>query len=154
VAGVRRSVLRRGRIDDFPQFWTLGERLLAATPYAGIEIDRQLVARTFGQCCSTQVTCCYVTLADGVLNGAILGVASPVWWHAKRSASDLFFHAERPGDGRRLLRAFVAWAWSVPSVVDITMAESSAMDPVRGWRLYERQGFTVAGGCYVMRRPT
>lgn len=145
-------MIRKGRIDDFPQFWTLGKRLLERTPYAELEMDRASIARTFGQCCNSALACCFVADHGGILTGVILGVAQDLWWSRSRSASDLIFYAETPGDGARLLAAFERWAWNVPRIGDVTVAQSSGIDVDRMDALYTRRGFRRVGAVYTKTR--
>jgi hypothetical protein len=145
-------MIRKGRIDDLPQFWELGTRLLQQTPYASIEVDRQCVYRTFAQCINSSLCCCFVAEHDGKLSGVILGVAQEVWWSRSRSASDLMFYAERPGDGARLLKEFEKWAWNVPRMGDVTVAQSSGIDVDRMDALYHRRGYRTVGAVYCMTR--
>lgn len=145
-------MIRKGRIEDFPQFWELGKRLLLQTPYAEIEMDRASIAKTFGQCINSALGCCFVAEHGGKLTGIILGVAQDLWWSRTRSASDLIFYAETPGDGARLLREFESWAWKVPRMGDVTVAQSSGIDVDRMDALYLRRGFRRVGAVYTKTR--
>jgi hypothetical protein len=145
-------MIRKGRIDDFPRFWELGKRLLEQTPYSRMEIDRASVSKAFGHCVNSALGCCFVAEHGGTLTGVILGVAQDLWWSRSRSASDLIFYAETPGDGAKLLRAFERWAWSVPRVGDVTVAQSSGIDVDRTEALYRRHGFRRVGAVYVKTR--
>jgi hypothetical protein len=62
------------------------------------------------------------------------------------------FTAETPGDGYRLLKAFIRWAWSVPGVVEVGGAQSSGIEVERTAQLYERLGFERVGGVFSLRR--
>lgn len=145
-------MIRKGVISDFPQFWELGQRLLAQTPYAELEIDRASVSKTFGHCVNSALGCCFVAEHGGTLRGIILGVAQDLWWSRSRSASDLIFYAEVPGDGARLLKAFEEWAWKVPRMGDVTVAQSSGIDVDRMDALYRRRGFRRVGAVYTKTR--
>lgn len=145
-------MIRKGRIDDLPQFWDLGKRLLESTPYAGVEIDRASVAKAFGHCINSALACCFVAEHGGKLTGVILGVAQDLWWSRSRSASDLIFYAETPGDGAKLLREFERWAWRVPRMSDVTVAQSSGIDVDRTEALYRRHGFRRVGSVFVKTR--
>lgn len=143
--------IRRATIEDFPQWSELCQRLLAKTPYAGIPPDMPTAAKLYGQCINSKLGC--VLVADhGRLTGTILGVAQELWWSRKRYATDLLFYSESPGDGLKLLRGFLTWAWSLPSVVEVTLGQSSGLDIERTGILYERVGLTRMGSIYTKMR--
>jgi hypothetical protein len=145
-------LIRRGKIEDFPQFWELGKRLLEKSPYAGVEIDRAAVAKTFGFCANSALGCCFVAENGGKITGVLLGVAQDLWWSRGRSASDLIFYSETPGDGARLLAEFEKWAWSIPRMSDVTVAQSSGIDVQRTEKLYRRKGYRRVGAVFVKTR--
>lgn len=134
---------------DLPQLIELTLRLKPKTPWAGIELDRPALVRTYSMCMSSLFGCAFV-LEDkgGRVTGMIIGVAQQLWWSRRRYATDLVFYSEK-GDGRRLLQAFRRWAWSVPGVVEITMGQSSGIDIERTRKLYERAGMKLIGHMYT-----
>ena len=144
-------MIRPATIEDYPQWHDLCYRLLKQTPYAGIEVDRASVAKIYGQCVSSRMGC--VLVADsGKITGTIMGVAQELWWSRKRYATDLLFYSERPGDGIRLLRGFLDWAWALPSVAEVTLGQSSGIEIERTGLLYERLGLTKVGSIYTKTR--
>lgn len=146
-------MIRRAVIADFPQWRELGARLLARTPYRDVPIDQAAVARTFGQCMNSKLACCFVAEHDGKITGTIVGTINELWFARRRYASDLMFVAETPGDGRRLLRAFIEWAWSVPGVAEVTCGQSSGIEMQAMDALYQRAGMQKVGGIHTMLRP-
>ena len=147
-------MIRRATHDDFVQWIELCQKFHAKTPFAGVEPDIPGCSKLFRQCLASKLGCVFVADRGGRLSGTLLGVAQEWWWCRKRVASDLIFFAERPGDGIAMLRAFVDWAWSVPSVIDIMPGTSSGIDIDRTDQLYERVGFRRIGSLFYMRRPT
>ena len=81
------------------------------------------------------------------------GAAMPLWFSKKRSATDFITYAETPGDGYRMIRRFVRWAWSIPNVIEITLAQSSGIDIERTAQLYELAGLQRVGNLYTAVRP-
>jgi hypothetical protein len=67
-------------------------------------------------------------------------------------ATDLAFYAERPGAGLALLRAFIRWAWNLPAVVEVTMAQSAGIDSDRMAAVYKRAGMSRVGGMFTLQR--
>lgn len=146
-------MIRRATIADFPQWRALGARLLARTPYAHIPIDQQSVAGVFGKCCNSKLACCFVAEHEGRITGTIAGVVEELWFARRRYASDLLFVAETPGDGPRLLQAFVEWAWTVPNVAEVTCGQSSGIEVQAMDGLYRWAGLHKVGAIYTMTRP-
>lgn len=145
-------MIRRATIADFPQWQELGARLLARTPYASIPIDQRAVAAIYGQCVNSKLACCFVAEHDGKITGTIAGVVQELWFARRRYASDLLFVAETPGDGPKLLRAFVDWAWSVPNVAEVTCGQSSGIDIQAMDGLYRWAGMRKVGAIYTIVR--
>lgn len=113
-------------------------------------MDRMSITKTYGQCISSALGFGKVAVHDQKLTGVLLGVAAPLWWSDKRYASDLIFYSERAGDGLKLLRHFVAWARTVPRVVEISCGQSSGIEVERTAVLYRRAGFSHVGGLWCL----
>lgn len=146
-------MIRRAVIADFPQWLELGKRLLSRTPYSSIEVDQRAVNAMYGQFVNSKLACCFVAEHEGRITGTIAGVVQELWFARRRYASDLLFVAETPGDGPRLLREFVDWAWSVPNVAEVTCGQSSGIDVQAMDGLYRWAGMRKVGAIYTMVRP-
>lgn len=147
-------MIRRGTPKDLPAIIEMGHRLCDRTPQAHVKRDRESIAQTIGSCMASGLGCVFVAEHEGKLTGVIVGMAQQYWFSRQRQAVDLMFVSERPGDGMRLLRAFIDWAWKVPGVVEVAGAQSSGIDIERTVELYERLGFKHVGGVFSMtERP-
>jgi hypothetical protein len=147
-------VIRKATAHDLQAIIDMGYRLCDRTPQSQVKRDRQAIAQTITTCMNSSLGCCFVSERGGRLSGVILGVAQQYWFSRQRQAVDLMFTSEHPGDGLRLLRKFVDWAWAVPGVVEVTMAQSSGIEVERTGRVFERVGFHQVGGVYsMMERP-
>lgn len=146
-------MIRPATIGDLPGILEAGRRLHKKTPYKDIPEDVQSVAHTLGQCINNAFGFAAVAERNGKITGFLLGAAVPLWFSKKRSATDIVTYSESPGDGLRLVKAFKAWAWTLPGVVEVTMAQSSGIDTDRTMRIYERAGFEQVGGLFVAFRP-
>lgn len=144
MSGIRKAVP-----EDLNAMVDLAYRLCDRTPYAHIARDRPSVVKTFCMAMSSQFGCAFVTEHQGSISGLLIGVAQQLWWSRARYATDLVFYSERAGDGYRLLKRFMDWAWSAPGVVEITMGQSSGIDPKRSAALYRRAGLELVGGVYT-----
>lgn len=127
----------------------LGFRLCDRTPYARIKRDRPSIVKTFSAAMSSKFGCAFVTERDGKLTGMLVGVAQELWWSRSRFATDLVFYSERVGDGLKLMRRFVEWAWATPGVVEITMGQSSGINARGAEAFYRRGGLELVGGVYT-----
>lgn len=145
-------MIRSATIEDFPQWFDLAKRLRDQTPYADIEFDRAMIARLYGRCIASRLGCVLVSTHGGRLTGTIVGVAQELWWSRRKYATDLLFFSERAGDGFRLLKSFQDWAWSVPSVEEVTLGQSSGIDVERTEKLYLRAGLKKVGGLFQQMR--
>ncbi len=145
-------MIRKAQVADLPALMELGERLHEKSPYADVPTDLQTCANTLGHCISNAFGFAMVAEKDGKITGLLLGAAVPLWFSRRRSASDIVTYAESPGDGYRLIKAFLKWAWSVPLVVEVTMAQSSGIDTDRMSVLYEHAGLERVGNIYTAVR--
>lgn len=83
--------------------------------------------------------------------GLLIGMIVPLPWSAGLTSTDLVFIAEQGGD--MLLERFVKWSRE-NRVVRIDMGVGDAQRAAGYDRLYEREGFTRAGGLYYAQWPT
>ena len=130
----------------------LGKRLHVKSPYPDVPIDLQACGGTLGQCINSAFGYGVVAVHGGEITVFMLGAAMPLWFSKKRCATDFITYAESPGDGYRMIRRFVRWAWSLPNVVEITLAQSSGIDVERTGRLYEYVGLKRVGSLYTAVR--
>ena len=146
-------MIRNAKISDLPQLMELGKRLHKLSPYPDVPIDLQTCASTLGQCISSAFGFAVVAVHEGKITGFIMGAAVPLWFSKKRGVTDFITYAETAGDGYRMIRRFVDWGWSIPNVIEITLAQSSGIDVDRTAKLYERVGLHRVGSIYTAVRP-
>jgi len=147
-------MIRKMQIADLPRVRACAERLQAKSPYADIPSDLRTFSSTIGQCINSAFGFAMVAERKGQIVGFMLGCAQPLWFSKKRSATDIVTYSEHPGDGLKLIRAFVDWAWSAPNVIEITMAQSSGIDVDRTVKLYERVGLERVGNIFTAVRQS
>ncbi len=146
-------MIRNAQVADLPRLLALGKRLHNKSPYPDVPIDVLTCGATLGQCINSAFGFAMVAMHKGKITGFMLGAAVPLWFSKKRSATDFITYAETPGDGYRMLKTFVRWAWSIENVVEITLAQSSGIDVERSAKLYERLGLKRVGSLYTAVRP-
>lgn len=142
-------MIRNARVEDWPQVVELGLRLLEKTPYRDVRLDREQSLHTYSLCMNSALGFAKVATRNGDITGLLLGVADRLWWSKSRYASDLVFYCEDGRSGLSLLTAFVEWAWTVPGVVEVTCAQSSAIRTEETAKLYQRVGFRQMGGLWT-----
>jgi len=145
-------LIRNAQIADMPEILALGKRLQDRTLYAGVPVDTMVFGQTLGQCINSALGMAIVAEHDGKIDGLLLGVAQPLWFSRKRSASDFITYAETAGDGYRMIRHFVNWAWSIPGVIEVTLSQSSGIEIERTGKLYQRLGLEKVGELYTAVR--
>jgi len=145
-------MIRNAQVADLPGILRAGRRLQAQTPYADVPEDIQTVGGTLGHCISSAFGFAMVAVTDEEISGFLLGAAVPLWFSRHRSATDIVTYAESAGDGYKMIKAFVTWAWSIPKVVEVTMAQSSGVEVDRSGVLYERAGLVRVGNLYTAVR--
>lgn len=145
-------MIRNAQVEDWPRLVELGTRLIAKTPYRDLKLDREQTMHVYGQCMNSALGFAKVSERNGEVTGLLLGIVDRLWWSKSRYASDLIFYCEDGRSGLALMRAFIEWAWSVPGVVEVTCAQSSAIKTEAAAKLYQRCGFEQVGGLWTIIR--
>jgi hypothetical protein len=145
-------MIRNAQTGDLPQLIKLARRLKAKSPYADVPDDVLTFGNTLGQCINNAFGLALVAVHDGEITGFMLAAAVPLWFSKKRAASDIVTYAESPRDGLRMIRKFIRWAWAIPNVIEVTMAQSSGIDIERSGKIYERMGLVRVGAIYTAVR--
>lgn len=151
-------MIRQMQPEDLEQVLALIAVLHIETPYRQIEMDWHHI---IGMLTAMQVNRTAIVLVaehEGKITGLTIGRVEPYWFADQKSgarvASDLMFYSKFAGDGPRMLRRFVAWAFSVPRVVRIELAVSTAQASLeRMAKIYKRVGLVQEGSVFVMNHP-
>lgn len=139
---------------DFPGFSRLCDRVRdRLETYPGCPIDLPSLTTTFGKCANSALGLALVAENAGKIDGALLAWAQELWWSRQREAIDILFYAETPGDGPRMLRQMLDWAWSVPRVQVVNLASTFGAGADGVLRLHERLGLKRIGHIAQIVRP-
>jgi hypothetical protein len=127
--------------EDLPECLVMGEKFTTA---AGFPFDPQSSTDTLLNLMNSQ---------DGILlmgnGGMVGGLVYPAYFDKSyRMAQELFWWAETPGLGVRLLTALEQWARSV-SAHSLTMLAMADMRSNAVARLYRRSGFKPLENTFV-----
>jgi hypothetical protein len=152
-------MIRPAKHGDIPAIAALFEEMYARSKYKGRdEIDMKLCKSLAMQSIqrhglqSAGGACVFVIDANGVC-GFVIGVLDRVY-HVGRKlmASDLFYYASaraQPREAIKLYDAFLAWAASIPGVIEIKSGATDAIgDYSRVENLYRRKGLVQCGVLY------
>jgi hypothetical protein len=146
-------MIRNAVLADLPGMRACAERCHAKSVYSTVPKDVGEFAHTVGQCISNAYGFAMVAMnTNGEITGLMLGGAVPLWFSRKRYATDIITYCETPGDGVRMMKAFMNWAWTFPNVIEVTLAQSTGLDIERTGKLYERLGLEHVGALYTAVR--
>lgn len=147
-------MIRDGRLSDIDGIIKLCLAFHPRTNYAALTPDRQTMVDSITHLLSSRMGFVMVGqhLGKGI-TGVLAGQAVPYWFSREMYATDMVFLSMHSGDGVRMLRRFILWAWEIPRVKDISMAISSGIDVARTGRMLELVGFQNEGGLYTIQRP-
>jgi hypothetical protein len=144
--------------EDMKQICVLLEILRLQTPYRAVVPSWEMILDTLLKLIMRKDGLALVAEHDGKMTGVLLATAQPLWWvhpmAGARIASDLVFYSQRYGDGRRMLRQMVDWAFGTHRVIRIEMGVSSGQAPLDVMRrLYASEGFALEGSFFVRNHP-
>lgn len=147
-------MIREARTIDLPGFIELVHRFRAElSTYPGCPVDRKSLVHVFGRCCNSAQALALVAEHDGEITGALLAILQPLWWSEAKEATDAMIYAEHPGDGYRMAKRYVRWAWRQPKVQIVTMAHSAGGDLEQAARLHRVLGLEPIGYISQAVRP-
>lgn len=150
-------MIREMTIDDMKPVVRLLERLHNTTAYKAVLPNWPTICQTVANLMMRRAGLALVAVDGEEITGVLLAVAQTLWWQDEKTgariASDLIFYSEKPGDGVRMLKRMVAWAFATPRVFRIECAISSGQPFHRLESIYQRCGFVREGSFYVQNHP-
>ncbi len=150
-------MIREFHHDDIDQVVGLLAILHLRTPYRCVKPDWPEVVQLIAGASSRRGGKVLVAEHDGKITGVLIAVAQTLWWQnagtGARVVSDLIFFSQRVGDGRRMLKQMIAWAFTVPRVVRVECGISSGQDVQRLEQLYVDCGLVREGTSFVVNHP-
>lgn len=139
-------MIRRARHQDLPAIIDLGSALnkRGSWRYAKIEFKPAMDRLLRGLRDPHE----WIGVAEhkGQIVGFLILVAQPMWWcPSMLQVLDDIIYCERPGLGRKLLKAGVEWAESLDGVAEIIISLNAGIETERSARAIEAQGFMPRG---------
>jgi hypothetical protein len=136
-----------------------------AGPYADIdELDAREAKALFARCLQRHggtnagATLVMVSETNGVMEGFIIGALDRIYHiGTKLMATDIYFimlPRADPRDSLKLFKAFEAWAWNNPKVIEIKLGTTFEYGKRPVDKIYVRNGYAVTGNLYVKRKAT
>lgn len=146
-------MIREAKTGDMPAFIALVTRFREQlATYPNCPVDRASVVQTFGRCVSSAQHLALVSERDGEMVGALLAITQELWWSKAKEATDAMIFGSQ-GDGYRMARRYIRWAWRRPHVEIVTLAHSSGGDLRQVERLHKVLGMTTIGIIGQMVKP-
>ncbi len=134
----------------------LGIAVLPGTIYGRTTVDRNAAIQSVQRATMAPDGALFGAFRGEEITAAIAVQVSAYFWASQRTgqryASDLFFVSRRAGDGLRVLRAAVDWAFKQPRVVECTFGVSSGANQGRHDALYARVGAKRIGEMYMVTK--
>ena len=121
-----------------------------AMHYEGLHPDREKIRAGITQAISSAKHFCWVSVNDGGVAGALVGLSSENLWAQRQNCIVALWASEIVGEGRKLMKEFLKWIEDrrIIRVAGI-VPDSNHFDP-RVWKLAERLGFRKCGGAYLL----
>lgn len=158
-------MIRQAKFGDIPALAALMDEMYRRSKYRDRdEIDMKSAKALVMQCIQRHGmqraggSSVFVIDRDGKIDGFIIGLLEPIYHIGKKlTATDLFYYARekaRPQDALRLFDQFIAWAESIPDVIEIRNGATDAIgDYRRVEALYRRKGLAQSGVIYERSVP-
>ena len=144
-------MIRDAKYEDIQSIYDLCLTLKEITPYAKVPTSEQSIKRTCRQCISSPQGFAMVAFRpeDPMLTGVMLAYANTLWFSNQRGVTDFITYSQTPGDGLAMIKKCLKWAWSIPSVVEVTFGQSSGIEVKRTASLYRRAGLVRVGSVFM-----
>lgn len=150
-------MIREAVISDIPKVIALGDVLRRASLNHYVPVHRPTVFALLNKFIGNPDRLLLVAQHGTELTGFIMFACEPFWWddpvRGRRYGTDWCFVSQRPGDGKELLERAVAWAWTRPRVIEVTVGTNTPEEIEASKGLYESVGFRPVGNMFYMEHP-
>jgi hypothetical protein len=147
-------IIREAKSSDLFQIMDLVINAKAVSPYCDIPHDKDVMGGVIRRMMVNKLSCVLVAEASETLSGVIMGVAAELWYSkSKRTADPAIFYCTSKEYAPRLAEAYLEWAWSIKSVVEVTFNVASKYDPALEDSVFEEIGLEEVGHSWVALRP-
>lgn len=142
---------------DVEQIARLLAELHARSVYRCAKLDLQMALQHVAALVGSPNGFVRVAEHNGKVTGLIACLAEEYWWGTKgtgpKYATDLVFYSKHRGDGAKMLKEAIEWAWSRPRVIYFETAEGSGIAHKSAHAMYESAGLTLQGSFWRIAHP-
>jgi hypothetical protein len=150
-------MIRKGRMEDIPKIFIVGQKLREKYYKQNVPMDRQQVFKTLSLFIRSPQKILLVADHGGPFRGFLMADCQPFWdvnpRSGRRYVTDWAFYSEMFGDGRKMLKIATEWAWSQPRVINVLMGTQIPQSDATMDRLFCGAGFERVGRMYRMEKP-
>lgn len=142
-------MIRKATPSDVPAIVRLGLQALQEDAWPRVRIDPRKVEAWVKLGVSAASHFVWVAEVDGEVKGAIAAHVDDCLFYERKQATVMQFYAkDAPGEGIKLIRAFLRWARSRPAIKIIAFTLEANADPRIG-KMLERLGLSIAMPVYL-----
>jgi hypothetical protein len=141
-------MIRKATPADIPAIVELGLEAMNKDAYTNLVISQEGVETMVRECVSAAKHFCWVAQVDGAIGGALTAMVSPLILYERNYANVLMWYCKIPGDGAALMRQFLQWVRSRPSIKMIQYTGERNADPRVG-KLAARLGLNHQLPLYI-----
>lgn len=146
--------VREAEFKEIPKIVELLEKANAEFGHASIPFCHDTTRNTLQRVINQREHVAFLLVGeDNTLQGIMVGLTNQLWYSRKRQIVDLIYYVEKEsrGHGARLMTSFLAWARSVPNVMEISLGITSGIDTVaRVEGLLKASGLKKVGALYSL----
>ena len=150
-------MIRKGRVEDIPKIFTIGEELRGHYYRQDVPIHRPTAFKVINEFIRSPEQILLVADNGKEFTGLTMMSVETYWEcdpkRGRRYASDWIFLARKFGDARKMLRIAVEWAWSMPRVIEVRMGTQISARTKVVDRLFLGEGFERCGFMYRCHKP-
>lgn len=146
-------IIRDARFGDIKPLMAFLHEYHEKSEYSGIRIDDKTLERSLQVTVNDRFHQTWLVEVNDRLEGALIVAANQLWFSRKREAVDVFYYVtdKARGAGAALLRKYIAWARSEPTVARIMLGvTSNDVKTDRTERMYELFGAKRVGSIHYI----
>lgn len=140
--------VRLATTADVPDLVRLGLTALKENPVEGMRISTEKLQDLARECVYNVHNYAIVSVVNGEVVAAVCALVHPMMVYERHQATVVQFYTTVPGEGIKLLRAFLKWARSLPKIKAIVFTLEMGASPRIG-QLLEHMGLKGTLPVYV-----
>lgn len=150
-------MIRKGRNEDIPKIFEVGARLRELYYKEHVPMHKPTAFRHLHEFIRSPEKMLLVADHGGPFTGFVMASVEPYWEvdprRGRRYVTDWAFYSERFGDGRKMLKIVVEWAWTMPRVIEVKMGTQIPQSDETLDRLFVGAGAERVGRMYRFDKP-